>query len=395
VLDFNVFLTGYDVQPISLYNIIGRGELPATTATATRGMLSTAKDDTYPYENVNWADGAYAACTNLPASLPAAFVAEIQAALTTGDYFLCDGQVGSDDHGPNAVGYVTVDVANTCSQTLPTSAGYYTGEILYDNTLIGEYYRIDPRADTGNYAGGNPMVHIRAIPEGGAAGAAVLTNLPFTFYDRYTAVGDDGADRRQPLPGSFAARFIYTDTDFQTNYAIWREGLLSGTTTEACLADLTGNAAMPYTDIVRFDEQENPTFISVRPDCGYSPCPTPETVVLPETSSTPVNDTTVFPPDYANTSDAGGWMYLNLNHGISDSAVVTTYAPVRQTVAGVPGALAGRSQNWVIVQMTAFGRYGVDFDAAYIENGCSVRRPVVQDITQEVINWGATGNVTP
>ncbi|MHB0969389.1 MAG: hypothetical protein ACYC7A_11920 [Thermoanaerobaculia bacterium] len=387
VLDFNIFLTGYDVQPVSLYNIIGRGELPATTATATRGLLSAANT-----ANTSWSGGAVGACTGLPASIPGFLVAEIQGALTEGTYFDCLGQVGSDDHGANAVGYVTIDVANTCSQSLPTDPLYYSQEILYDNTLIGEYYRIDPRADTGNYAGGNPMVHIRAIPEGGIAGSTPFpVNFPFTFYDRYTAGNLDDAtnkiDRRQPLPGSFAARFIYTDTDFQTNYAIWREGELGGADTFACL-DLTGNAFIPIADIVRFDERENPTFFPGG-GCQYSPCTSPE-FTLPETSAHSVSDETVFPPPAAST-DAGGWMYLNLSHLQSDPAIVPDYSVRRQT----GGTHAGRSQNWVIVQMTAFGRYGVDFDAAYIENGCSVVRPDVVDAVQEVINWGATGNVTP
>jgi len=61
---------------------------------------------------------------------------------------------------------------------------------------------------TGNYAGGNPMVHLRAVPEGGPPGAlggvAVATNLPFTFYDRYTTGFARTIDRRQPLPSVFA-----------------------------------------------------------------------------------------------------------------------------------------------------------------------------------------------
>ena len=62
-------------------------------------------------------------------------------------------------------------------------------------------------------ASGNPMVHIRAVPEGGPAHSNPGTNLPFTFYDRFNLGGDtlgagvpytSGAnrliDRRQPLP---------------------------------------------------------------------------------------------------------------------------------------------------------------------------------------------------
>jgi len=60
----------------------------------------------------------------------------------------------------------------------------------------------------GNFAAGEPMVHIRAIPEGGTAGSAPPTNLPYTFYDRYTPQGNRKMDRRVPLPSMFAARWI-------------------------------------------------------------------------------------------------------------------------------------------------------------------------------------------
>src|SRR5205814_81750 len=109
----------------------------------------------------------------------------------------------------SAVGYATVDVVADCNSTSPIAPGYFTGEILFDNVLTGDVQHIAPNPATGNYAGGNPLVHIRAIPEGGVAGASVTTNLPYTFYDLYTV----GArwrtqDRRQPLPSAFMPRFI-------------------------------------------------------------------------------------------------------------------------------------------------------------------------------------------
>src|SRR5438105_1162117 len=90
---------------------------------------------------------------------------------------------------------------------------------LYDifaRGIIGDYGEIQPNPALVNAAGGAPMVHIRAIPEGGPVGTlsaagVIPTNLPFTFYDRYTvnAAGvDRRIDRRQPLPALFAARYI-------------------------------------------------------------------------------------------------------------------------------------------------------------------------------------------
>src|SRR5207248_9039027 len=95
--------------------------------------------------------------------------------------------------------------------TSPLSAGGFTKEILFDNVLTGDSQHINPNPAIGNYAGGSPLVHIRAIPEGGAAGELAATSLPFTFYDLYT-VGARTQDRRQPLPSAFVPRFLQVGT---------------------------------------------------------------------------------------------------------------------------------------------------------------------------------------
>ena len=76
-----------------------------------------------------------------------------------------------------AVGYVTVDVVNSCSKASPLDPEYYAKTLLFDNVLTGDYERVMPDKAVGNYAGGNPLVHIRAIPEGGPAGS-ISTGLP-------------------------------------------------------------------------------------------------------------------------------------------------------------------------------------------------------------------------
>jgi hypothetical protein len=397
VLDFNIFLTGYDVQGVNLIDLIGRGVIPPTSITTTRGSLSASNTA----GNVNFSGAAATTCANLPGPIPENLRLAVQAALTTGDYSLidptCTEQVGGTH--ANAIGYITVDVANNCSQTLPTTETYYTNEILYDNVLIGDYQRINPSSATGNYAGGETMVHIRAIPEGGPAGSDLniggafpYSNLPYTFYDRYVPELTPRVDRRQPLPGVFAARYINGGTGgFNTEFAIWREGV-TGSELEnpgdTC-DDYVLNSALPYTEAVRFDEQENPTFLV--PECRVSPCIELEGT-LPETSSTPVDDDGdgVFPPDTAATANLGGWMYLNLHHGLDEG----TFAADRPF---------GASQNWVNVRMTAEGRYGVDFDAAFLGNGCSAVpaanfRPIgpVGGVCNPVTNPTCAGiNTTP
>ncbi len=350
VLDFNVWLTGYDVQGISLYDIIARGVLPGGGSGATRGPLSASA-------NPNHAPGAAAVCNVLPTQIPDSLQNDIRTSLTTGRTSGCTGFVG----GANAVatGYVTIDVGNTCSQSLPTDPLYYTNEILFDNTLIGDYQTINPTSTTGNYAGGESLVPIRAIPEGGPAGF-VPTNLPYTFYDRYTPAGLRTADRRQPLPSRFAARYIEGGTGaFNTDFYIWREGITRGNANCA----VSTNGSLGIADLVRFDERENPSTTAGPP--LISPAP-PNVRSLPEASVTRTTAST-FPPD-TTSADVGGWMYLNLHNGGSANYSSSTRA----------------SQNWVVVSLTAEGRFGVDFDAAHLGNGCS-----------EVTGAGVTINPSP
>jgi hypothetical protein len=395
-LDFNIFLTGYDVQAINLYDVLARGLIGTIQGTSIAEQDNTGEDNptdgSTPYlntQNPNFLGNVTSLCA--PGRLPGSFaslgggalLADLRQVLTTGRSSgaaincgtTAATQVGSN-HGTNAIGYITVDVAATCSLALPTTPGYFTSEILFDNVLIGDYQDINPNAATGNFAGGNPMVHIRAIPEGGPAGTipAGVTNLPYTFYDRYTAGAtpavDRRIDRRQPLPSTFAARYIQGGTtDFQTRFKIWREGFTGSTT--GCTANAYSvNSAIGIAESVRFDEHENATVLGS--SIQISP-PLPGAPGLPETSQTPSSSST-FPTLLSPQGDIAGWMYLNLNNG--GSAVYSNPAAVPVNRPGFAGAGTStvtnrQSQNWVIVSMFAEGRYSVDFDAAWLGNGCS------------------------
>lgn len=433
VLDFNIFLTGYDVQGISLNDVINGGVVaPAngTSNTTPKGSAAAGSTltGTVPFSNTSnpnflglafGANSANATCTGLPGGLPQDLVTAVRNALTTGTGYTipgnatasCSSAVGGN-HGTKAVGYVTVDVAATCSTKLPTDPTYYTGptaEILFDNVLIGDYQQLGPSPSgagttTGYDAGGNPMVHIRAVPEGGLSGRAgglpVPTVLPFTFYDRYTQPGTARTgDRRQPLPSTFAARYIQSAAaGFQTDYKIWREGVTGANA--ACTA-YASNSVLNIVSIVRFDEAENSFGFGSSRIC--SPCTTAGNPTLPETSRTSTTDP-VFP--VLGNSAVGGWMYLNLsNAGTSADGTVAGYSAQRPgfnggaTFAG-PGLAGTRttSQNWVIISM--FGafdtkRLAVDFDAAWLGNGCTPAPAAGAVIAPAQSNGGALVCPTP
>jgi hypothetical protein len=380
VLDFNIFLTGYDVQSINLFDVIARGQVapggPGTSSTnfniSPQAPINSVvggtpgDNDTNPNIQLNQpTDPINTTCSgsNLPGTLPAELVAAVQTALTTGLYNIAGTSVGcgttriGGTH-TNARGYVTIDVANNCSQNLPNNPTYIQTELLFDNVLIGDYQQVNGDTTVGNFAQGNPMVHIRAIPEGGPATLVFPgTNLPYTFYDRYTTTLPSRRwDRRVPLPSTFAARWIEGGTgSFNTNYKIWREGVTFGVA--ACSA-YASNSALPVAQVIRFDEREDSFSLSggiiCSPVCGPSP------LTLPEASITSTTTANLYPA-HSTSTDIAGWMYLNLN---DQPNTVAGY-----TVA--PGQTTRASQNWVIVSMFAQGRYSVDFDAAHLGNGCS------------------------
>ena len=399
VLDFNIFLTGYDVQGINLFDVIVRGVIAppsGTSITTVPGSPTGVPTGANPANNTSnpnfflggGTTDVRTSCNGLAGTIQPDLANAVKNALSTGLYVSSAASCGStrigSDTGTRAKGYVTVDVASYCSQQLPTDSGYYTGpaaSILFDNTLIGDYQQIGPSpAGSGTAATfdaqGNPMVHIRAIPEGGLSGISggvpVPTNLPFTFYDRYTAAAT--TDRRVPLPNTFAARYIQGGPGaFATDYKIWREGVTTDTTTTC--AGVSANSALLITAIVRFDEHENA--FGVVPQNCVSPCITP-TLTLPETSRTSTTNTAIYPA--LGGTDVGGWMYLNLSNNSTGSSGSFVNA-LRATRVGFGGTQAppargsrGTSQNWVVISMfgaVGSNRLSVDFDAAWLGNGCT------------------------
>jgi hypothetical protein len=330
VLSFNVFLTGYDVQSINLSDVISRGRIaePGTSSLFDIGRRSSANDSNPLLDLSN--------CGTLAVEIPQPVLSDLQSALTIGQTSSCGTARVGNVHA-RAIGYVTIDVVQNCNSRIPIEAGYFTGDLLYDNALIGDFQQVN---STQSSAQSNAMVHIRAVPEGGFAGSAV-TNFRRTFYSRLQGGGT--ADRRQPLPSTFAARWISGGSSgFQTTFKIWREA----TTGANAGCNLSANAGLAIVESVRFDEDENPT--NHYRFC-FPPCPPP--VVFPLAGRIDASSWTMLPPN--PDSSVAGWMYLNLDNG------------VKQT------PFDWATQNWVIVSMAADGRYSGDFDATALGNGCS------------------------
>ena len=344
VLDFNIYLTGYDVQTISLRDVLN-GSLPRTAsagqdpgdAISPRGVLS---------QDIN-----FASCTGLlpTPQLPSVFVAGLQASLTGKASSNLGGRCAGRSFSDNiARGYITVDTVSNCTLRFPGDPGYFgpggSGDATIQNVLWGDYFYVN----TGqNFADGNTLVHIEASatnPETSIAGQ-------YTFYGRYdnwTAV-----DNREPLATNFAVRYITGGLfDGGTSLFVWRDSKVSQTAFTCPVVAGVRPAWYPLGQeaIVIFDEQEQPQVQQVFP---VSPQPPTQGLVpFPaEAQRTDVGS------EDLPTPFAFGWLYLDLN------TVVTA-------AGAVPPEDPAAAQAWVTVEMKAGGRFSVGYDAVKLDSAC-------------------------
>jgi hypothetical protein len=374
-LNFPIFLTGYDVQGINLYDVLARSII----APGLPGPGGTSFNTTIPANptpgsqpaangaNPNFLSNVPAVCAQIPGSFPVSLLVELQQIFTTGvpvtNALGCPPPTRLGGVHDNAIGYITIDVAATCAAKNASSKDFFSGVLLYDNVLTGDYQQIVPRGDK-SYAQGGPLVHIRAVPEGGAAGSAVATNLPYTFYDRYTVgfPSNRTIDRRQPLPSVFAPRFINGGTGgFNTTLKIWREGVVGG---DAVCSGFARNNALPIADVIRFDEHENASgHVILEPP--LPPLATPLTFSISASS--------VQLPPISLSGDVGGWLYLNLNNGGSTAYSVGVLTGIARDFRTNTSTTVGlrQSQNWVITSMFAAPTFATEATAVALGNGCS------------------------
>lgn len=343
VLTFDVYLTGYDMQSISLYDVLVRGIIGGERGTGVEVSPLGEHSKRNPLlDRGN--------CGELPSRIDPPLLQQVQRAFTEGVVPGC-AKIGNAHE--NAVGYATIDVVGNCAPgRAPTDPRYFSEDIRYDNVLTGDYIFVD--ADE-RFAQASPMVHIRALPGGGTPATRIpgpLPRLEKTFYGRFQDPADPHLDARQPLPSTLAARWINGGRGgFTTFLQIWRDGV---TGPVASCADYALNGAMIVAESVAFDEDENGVGIAGPEIIHGPPYADDGEVELPATSITAAGDEDVFPQETFE-DNVSGWLYLNLDDEEDDDG-------------------RGAQQSWVTVIMQAEGIYSVAVDAAWLGNGCS---PVV------------------
>jgi hypothetical protein len=216
VLNFDVYLTGFDTQAVSLRDVLVFGNLPRTGPSdilSPRGPLSG------PHSNFG---GSCSTSPGLPPNysnpaLSAVLRAHLQASLTGNPSTLTGQCAGAPTD--NLVGYVTIDAANRCNSFFPSDAGYFTsggqGVASNRNALWGSWLMADL---ANNWAQADTLVHLEAS----ATHPATSTPGSYTFYGRYT--GGSAADNRERLPARWNAPLeALVDTDGSAELLVWRD----------------------------------------------------------------------------------------------------------------------------------------------------------------------------
>lgn len=327
-IDFDIYLTGYDVQTLSVRDIFN-GVVPQTgpsDALSNQGQFSL--DHSVP-----------ASClTDPPAfpigSIPPALVSLLREAHTGQPTAFFGGDCAGVDHGDGiARGYITVDEVDECSTDFPNTSGYFDTVAGFDNVLWGDYFYTD---EANNFAQGESLVHIEADQQAFAPG-------DYTFYGRY--VNWQATDAREPLSSIYASRYINGGLfDGGTDLLCWRDSK-ADPGDFSCGLGPGDPFPLNQNQLVIFDEEENPELI---PESRFSPgIPGVDILVCPwETQRTSIGSAQVpVEPDF-------GWLYLNLN--TSTGSVQDPYA-----------------QAFVTTVMSAQGRFSVGFDAIQLNDLCS------------------------
>jgi hypothetical protein len=330
VLDFNVYLTGYDVQTINLRDILVGGQIPAT-ASAGQDPGGTISPQGCCGQDIN-----FASCNGQlpPPLLPASFVNHLQSSLTGRFSPILGGCAGVNYFDDIARGYVTVDTVNNCTLRFPGDAGYFGGDVTDQNVLLGDYFYFDPLQ---NVAASETLVHIEAS----ATDTATSTPGNYTFYGRY--VGWTAADHREPLATNFFARYMdggrFTGG---TDLLVWRDSKIVQRPFRCGFYPFW--YPLHQDDVLAFDEQEQ--------------CDRPGTLPFPaEAQRTHVNG-----PDLP-TPFSFGWMFLDLNTSLGANPN--------------PPADPLAAQAWVTTLHTASGLFTTGHDAFQLDSACQASHTTV------------------
>ncbi|HVT15710.1 MAG TPA: hypothetical protein VHQ90_05930 [Thermoanaerobaculia bacterium] len=354
VLNFDVYLTGYDVQTINLRDVIVFGNLPQT---APAGQ---DPDDSISPKGQLSQDIEVRNCAGKlpPTPLPASFLTHVRSVLTgrpspmLGN--LCAGQSFRDNI---ARGYITVDTVSRCTPRFPGDPGYFPPgrhDVTDQNLLWGAWYIVDAAQ---NHAHGSNLVAIEAD------GADPATSTPgrYTFYGRYN--GWSATDHREPLATTFATQYAAEGPfDAGTDLIVWRDRKADQEpfTCPSMPEDPTAWAQLKERVLI-FDEKEHAVDPSANP-CPIGICPG-GTEHRPFPAATQRVHVGAYSYPSLPVPFFFGWFYLDLNAEVA-------------TAAGSPPADPKAAQAWVVATMSSHGHFAVAVDAYRLDSACAANHAV-------------------
>ena len=316
VLDFNIALTGFDVQAMRVSDILS-GILPASGDVIGFDVCQRNPDaEVYP------------ALDGFLRVIPLAPATGNDNTLATTDYpvpafgpgfgIVDDLRRNCDDELDDlAIGYIMIDHANYCNLSDPTDPAYYTNDAIgMENNLWGE---IIFTSGTGISTYGMSTVNVEA--DSVIGDLSQQTPIPMrTLYARYWNEGDnDGdfppaacpncgngnpendllisapwdigyGDQREPLGLRWAARWFDLGATITSNFRVWRSSITGG--------DCIFNE--PTVTLTFFDEDENTVTQGVCP----SPCTQPTFNFPLETQQRNITD-------FSHPTAVAGWVNMD------------------------------------------------------------------------------------
>lgn len=330
VLDFNIALTGFDCQSMSMARVLS-GFLPATPVTTLHAASANDACQRNPsagvysppvvtgeYLRIRPVDTATPLDNTLATTLypqpswPAgsSFAQGVLDSLDeTDDSVACGGVDGTITNPIR--GYMTIDHANYCNLSNPSDPNYYLRDAIgMENNLFGE---VVFTSGSGIPTMGGSTVNIEADPS--LAGDATNDPRVRTFYARYVGTdvpcspgncsqfstnpwNEGVGDQREPLGLKYAARWFST-TGVTSNFNVWRSS--SGSLTDL-LRDGHCDTIEPVVTLSFFDEDENTVTSGVCP----SPCTAPTFNFPLETQRTNISKFSGGLPAFA-----AGWVSMN------------------------------------------------------------------------------------
>jgi hypothetical protein len=388
-IDFDVYLTGYDVVSVNVRDVFS-GNVPVTAdapndpsqanvVCGTRSPCGGDFTDNRHWDDTNPAvagEQGFPFCEQIfPGFNNPVIVGTALNRLVnghTGQVVTSLGACVGGDHGDGvARGYITIDNASECSLVLDpgdtglTGTPYFqdggTGVTNNINQLWGDWFLVDP---ANGFAQGDTLVHIEAnsdlnalqiplLDRSGATVATIANPTGYTFYNRYFTGVLDGRDNREPLGSVWGTRYLNGGAFDQTQLIVWRDS------TSADLSPIPNGFAGAWcgsgpswfplneTEVIAFNETEDAVEICFFTGGVISPPDDDDPACFPyETGRYNFGDAPLSVPFNF------GWVYLNLN--------LPPDVPVADADFGTDGNIA---QSYVASLDSALGLYSVGLQA--------------------------------